>query len=209
VDASRPSSESRLHHPWRMSAGHGRSEQGFTLVEVLVASSLLIVAATGLAQLVGIAARANHRARGLTTTAFLAAQKMEQLRSLSWAYDAGGGLRSDTSTDVSREPLAGGGLGLSTTPSGSLERNLDGCADYVDASGHWLGTGTTPPGDSAYVRRWAVLPAASDPSHARVLVVLAAALEEERQFAPLPSPRPHLPQDSVLVTLKVRQAGTT
>jgi prepilin-type N-terminal cleavage/methylation domain-containing protein len=197
-----------LHQRWRMSAGERRSGRGFTLVEVLVASALLIVAATGLAQLVAIGARANHRAKGLTTTAFLAAQKMEQLRSLSWVYDEVGGLRSDMSTDVSREPLAGGGLGLSITPSGSLEQSLDGCADYVDAAGHWLGTGTRPPGNSVFVRRWAVRPFASDPSHTRVLIVLAAALEEERQFATLPSPRPHLSQDSVLVTLKVRQVGT-
>ena len=36
-----------------MSAADDRRESGFTLVEVLVASLLLIVAATGVAQLVG------------------------------------------------------------------------------------------------------------------------------------------------------------
>jgi len=188
-----------------MSAADDRRESGFTLVEVLVASLLLIVAATGIAQLVGITARANHRAKGQTTTAFLAAQKMEQLRSLSWTFDEDGGLRSVKSTDLSRDPPTLGGLGLDPTPSGSLDRSLDGCVDYLDAAGHWVGTGTTPPAGSVYVRRWAVLPGPIDPAHTRALVVLAAALEEESRLAS--SSRPRLPQDAVLVTLKVRQAG--
>ena len=152
-------------------------------------------------------------------TAFLAAQKMEQLRSLSWTFDEDGGLRSDTSTDLSRDPPTVGGFGLDPTPSGSLDRSLDGCVDYLDAAGHWVGTGTTPPAGSVYVRRWAVLPGPIDPAHTRALVVIAAALEEESRLAGrtttsstasssrCTSSRPRLPQDAVLVTLKVRQAG--
>jgi type II secretory pathway pseudopilin PulG len=181
-------------------------DRGCTLVEVIVAAALLIVAAAGIAQLIAIAVRASRIARGQTMTTMVAAQKMEQLRSLSWTFDSSGGVRSDTSTDVSRDPAASGGIGLGTTPAGSLERSVDGCVDYLDRAGRWIGTGTTVPSDSVYVRRWAVLPLSADPAHARVLVVLAAALEEERALGPLiPAPRPRLPQDTVLVALKTRQ----
>jgi type II secretory pathway pseudopilin PulG len=185
--------------------GPGR-DRGFTLVEVVVAGALLVVAVAGVAQLIAIAIRANRIARGQTVTTITAVQKMEELRALAWAYDASGGLRSDTSTDVSRDPAAIGGTGLSVTPSGSLDRSIDGCVDYVDASGRWIGSGATVPAGAVYLRRWAVLPLASDPTHTRVLVVLAAALDEERTLeSSLPTPRPHLPQDTLLVTVKTRQ----
>jgi prepilin-type N-terminal cleavage/methylation domain-containing protein len=183
-----------------------RSDRGFTLVEVLVAAALLIVAAAGVAQLVAVAARANRIARGQAKTTMMAVEKMEQLRSLSWSYDESGGLRSDSSTDVSRVPATTGGAGLTATPAGSLERKVGGCVDYLNGAGQWVGTGTTPPVTAVYVRRWAVLPLEADPSHSRVLVVLAASLDEERELGT--SPRPRLPQDTLLVALKTRQMGT-
>jgi hypothetical protein len=95
------------------------------------------------------------------------------------------------------------------TPVGSLDRRIDGCVDYLDASGRWIGSGTTVPTQAVYLRRWAILPLASDPTHTRVLVVLAAAIEEERTFgASMPNPRPHLAQDTLLVTVKTRQTET-
>jgi len=175
---------------------------------VVVAGALLVVAAAGIAQLIAIALRANRIARGQTVTAMTAVQKLEELRALAWVYDASGGLRSDTSSDASRDLAGSGGTGLSATPAGSLDRNTDGCVDYVDASGRWIGSGATIPADAVYVRRWAVLPLTADPTHTRVLVVLAAALEEERTRGPsMPSPRPHLPQDTLLVTVKTRQTA--
>jgi len=180
-------------------------DRGFTLVEVAVAGALLVVVAAGVAQLTAIAIQANRIARGQTVTTMTAVQKMEELRALAWAYDASGGLRSDTSTDVSRDRATAGGTGLSLTPAGSLDRSIDGCVDYLDASGRWIGSGTTAPADAVYLRRWAVLPLASDPTHTRVLVVLAAAIEEERTLGAIPNPRPHLRQDTLLVTVKTRQ----
>jgi prepilin-type N-terminal cleavage/methylation domain-containing protein len=181
-------------------------DRGFTLVEVVVAAALLIVAAAGVAQLVAIGVRASRIARGETTTALLAAQKMEQLRSLSWTFDSSGGVRSDTSTDVSRDPVVSGGTGLGTTPAGSLEHSVDGCVDYLDGAGRWIGTGTAIPANTVYVRRWAVLPLMADPVHTRVLVVVASALEEERALGSVsPTSRPRLPQDTLLVAVKTRQ----
>ena len=181
-------------------------DRGFTLIEVVVAAALLIVAAAGVAQLMAIGLRASRIARGQTTTAMVAAQKMEQLRSLSWSFSSSGSVRSDTSTDVSRDPVVSGGIGLGTTPAGSLDHSVDGCVDYLDGAGHWIGTGTTVPANTVYIRRWAVLPLSADSVHSRVLVVLASALEDEHALGSVsPTPRPRLPQDTVLVTVKTRQ----
>jgi prepilin-type N-terminal cleavage/methylation domain-containing protein len=149
----------------------GSSPDGFTLIEVLVSAALLTVAALGIAQLTMLATRTTETARARTATTLLAAQKMEQLRSLTMAWDSGGGLLSDTSTDLSREPPSSSGHGLSISSTGTLDRNVDGYVDYLDASGRWIGGGPSPPAGTLYVRRWAVWPLAAAPQHSRVLIV--------------------------------------
>lgn len=59
-------------------------QRGFTLVETIVATSVLAVALVTLAQFVsaGVQTGAAARARGATT--LMAAQKMEQIRALPW-----------------------------------------------------------------------------------------------------------------------------
>jgi prepilin-type N-terminal cleavage/methylation domain-containing protein len=178
-------------------------DRGFTLIEVLVATAILVVVATGIAQLIALAVRTSEAARARTASAFLATQKMEQLRSLTWTSDETGASQSDFSTDLSLDPPAAGGTGLAPTPSGTLERSVRGYVDYQDAAGRWIGAGLTPPSGAVYVRRWAVLPLADDPDNARVLVVLAATLREEASIRG--SPRPRLPEDTLLISLKTRQ----
>lgn len=56
------------------------SEGGFSLVEALVASTLLATALAGLAHLFVVASRANIHARDTTYATVLAAQKLEELR---------------------------------------------------------------------------------------------------------------------------------
>jgi type II secretory pathway pseudopilin PulG len=185
-----------------------RRSSGFTLVEVLVAALLLIVAAAGAAQLTVIAAESCRAARARTMTVSLAAQKMEQLRSLLWAQDAGGGARSDTSTDASRDPFASGGTGLSPTPPGTLDANVSGYVDFVDAAGRWIGAGPDPPAGAVYVRRWAVLRLDADPLDTLALVVLATTTRAERGASARPPPRGRLPDDTVLVSVKTRQASS-
>jgi prepilin-type N-terminal cleavage/methylation domain-containing protein len=168
-------------------------DSGFTLIEVLVSAALLIVAATGMAQLTTIAANSVEGARGRTTTTMLASQKMEQLRSLVWTYDPGGARRSDVSTDASRDPFTSDGRGLAPSPAGTLDRNLDGYVDYVDARGRWIGAGSTPPPETAYVRRWAILALEADPDHTRVLIVFAKTMKNE---------------GAVVIALKTRMMGS-
>jgi prepilin-type N-terminal cleavage/methylation domain-containing protein len=167
---------------------------GFTLIEVLFSAALLTVAALGIAQLTMLATRTTEAARARTATTMLAAQKMEQLRSLAWSRDPGGGLLSDTTTDLSRDPPASSGRGLSISPSGTLDRNVDGYADYLDDSGRWISGGPSPPAGALYVRRWAVWPLAADPQHSRVLVVFVTTSRVERV------------SDAMMVAVKTRQA---
>jgi prepilin-type N-terminal cleavage/methylation domain-containing protein len=61
-----------------------RSERGFSLVEVLIASTILVVALLSLAQVLSLAAAANGAAGRATFSAVLAAEKLEELHTLTW-----------------------------------------------------------------------------------------------------------------------------
>lgn len=150
--------------------------KGFTLVEVLVAMALVAISALGLAELISISVRVTQESRIDTVTTLAAAAKMAQLRSMTWAYaPAGtGALVSDVSTDVSVDPPSAGGAGLSWSPAGSLQSNVEGYVDYVDATGAYAGRGAEPPPGAVYLRRWSIQPMPSDPAHSLVLQVMAA-----------------------------------
>ena len=83
-----------------LAADKRAGEKGFSLVEVLLATTLLTVAIASLAQLFAISTRANTNARLTTFTTVLAQQKMEQLRSLTWGFDSQGLPLTDTSTNI-------------------------------------------------------------------------------------------------------------
>lgn len=121
-----------------------RSQAGFSLVETLVAASLLATALVALAELLAIGIRTNLVARGNTMAAMLAQQKMEQL----WASAS-----------------------LSASPAGVLWENRDGHVEYLDAAGTLLGMGPEPPEGTAYVRRWSVEPLPASPGTALALQV--------------------------------------
>ena len=59
-------------------------ERGFSLIEVLVASTILTVGLLSLAQLLALATAANASAGRATYAAVLAAEKLEDLRALTW-----------------------------------------------------------------------------------------------------------------------------
>ena len=127
---------------------------GFSLVEILVATGLVVVAAAALAQLFAIAIHANARARATTFTVLLAQQKMEELVAA-----------------FSQQDMSGASLGV--TPAGALGRNTAGYCDYVDERGQSLGGGITPPPGAAYLRRWSIDPLPAYPDSTRILQVLA------------------------------------
>src|SRR5262245_7321501 len=120
-------------------------ERGFSLLEVLVALSILLGVLTGLAQLFATTSRVTNDARRAAVASVLAAQKLEQLRGL------------------------GGELALLSV--GSLRRNVDGLCDFIDEQGRRLGGGTRPPEGTVFTRRWAVESLPSDPASTFILRV--------------------------------------
>jgi prepilin-type N-terminal cleavage/methylation domain-containing protein len=151
----------------------GCAIDGFTLIETLVATTILVVGIAALTGLSTIAARANTAAGTATVASLLAAQKMEQFLALTWGYDALGHAVSDTTTDLTVfPPRTGSGVGLTVSPADALRLNTSGYCDFLDASGTSLGGGTTPPAQAMFVRRWSVQPLPSNPANALVLQVM-------------------------------------
>lgn len=185
-------------------------ENGFSLVEVLAAMLLLTVSMVSLSQLLAASTRAVTAARSATGATVLAMQKMEQLRALTWTVDSLGQPASDLTTDTSEGGTAagcppsisgGGGTGLSTSPSGSLRRNMTGWVDYLDRNGCLLGGGASAPAGTAYVRRWSVQPLAA--TGGDTLVIQAVAIRSNGRVATDPGP---VGEKAHLVSLKTRTA---
>lgn len=184
------------------------SSAGFSLIEVVVAMGLLTVVSLGVAQLFAASTHLNVTARSQTSTTALAEQKMEQLRSLTWGFDADGlGLPvTDTTSDVAVWPPSQSGRGLNPSPAGTLESNTAGYVDFVDAGGAWVGTGAAPPATAAYVRRWSITPLPTNPNNTLVIQVLVSPLANELARQATGAPRIRMPGDTLLVSVRTRKA---
>jgi type II secretory pathway pseudopilin PulG len=185
------------------------SDAGFSLMETLVSIGILAAVSLGVAQLFTVATQANRNAKMQTSTAILAAQKMEQLKSLTWGFDATGlGLPlTDTTTNLSNTPPTTDGRGLNPSPSGSIDSNTPGYVDYLDAHGNWVGNGSQPPETAAYIRRWSIEPLPTNPNNTLVLQVLVTTPKgEQRQKVVDEEKRWRLADDSWIVGVKTRKA---
>jgi prepilin-type N-terminal cleavage/methylation domain-containing protein len=183
-------------------------DSGFTIVEVLVALLIIAVMAAGTAQLFAVSIRATHAARNQTSTTVLAAQKMEQLRSLTWGFDeAGSGLPvSDLTTTLAAEPPSGAGAGLNPSPPGTLDQNVAGYVDYLDPRGQWVGTGAAPPATAVYIRRWSIEPLPTNPNNTLVFQVLVTTVKRESEAPGAAGGRRRMADDALLVSVKTRKA---
>ncbi len=151
---------------------------GFALLEVLIAAGLIATIAAGASILASMAWRVSRQARARTIVTMVAAEKMEQLRSLAWTHVTTTGPAislsySDVTTDLSNDPATDDGPGLLTSPAGTLTSNVTGYVDFLDGNGRWIGRGPSAPPPAVYVRRWAVRPLASDPDNTLVFEVMA------------------------------------
>ena len=184
------------------------SSSGFSLVEVLISMAILTAVSLGVAQLFAVSTRANLVARGQTSTTALAEQKLEQLRALTWGFDVEGqGLPvSDTTTDLSVDPPAATGGGLNPSPVDSLEANTPGYVDFLDANGAYVGSGLTPPGTAAFIRRWSIRPRPTNPNNTLVLQVLVTPVANEGSRIAGPGARQRMPGDALLVSVKTRKS---
>ena len=75
---------------------------------------------------------------------------------LAWTYDTSRQRLSDFTTNASAGAAGSGGRGLTKSPPDSLTRNVPGYVDFIDSSGRWISSGSTPPSGAAFVRRWAI-----------------------------------------------------
>ena len=192
-----------------MSAKFNSSSRGFSLIEVVVSMGLLTAVSLGVAQLFALTTRANLIAKGQTSTTAMAEQKLEQLRGLTWGFDLEGqGLPlSDTTTNLAVYPPAHNGSGLNPSPSDSLEENTLGFVDFVDGSGTWVGTGTTPPASAVYIRRWSIQPLPTNPNNTLVIQVLVTPVASESARVESAFSRTRMVGDALLVTVRTRKAS--
>jgi type II secretory pathway pseudopilin PulG len=185
---------------------------GFSLIEVLVAVGLLVVALVALAQLFALSTQANRGGRYSTSTAILAEQKMEQLRGLAWGFDMLGLPLSDLTTNVAAfeatgqcaAAAGGAAVGLSPSPAGTLATSTDGYVDYVDMNGCGLGGGTTPPAGTIYIRRWSIEPLPTNPNNTVILQVLVTRRADRGTQASQGSVM-RLPEEARLISVKTRK----
>jgi len=117
------------------------SPGGFTLIETVVATGILVTALAGIAQLLALSVRSTRDA-GSHSAALIAAQgKLEALRALAFSYDAAG------------SPVTAAELGVRN--SGSLDDDTPGAVDYVDANGAILDEENQGQG-AVFTRRWRI-----------------------------------------------------
>ena len=181
------------------------ADRGFSILEVLMATTILTVGLAALAQLFAISTRANFSAKATTTAAILAQQKMEQLRGLTWGFDTLGLPLSDYTSDTTVLPEAPtGGKGLSPSPTDVLKSNQDGYCDFLDRYGYPLGGGTAPPAGTVYIRRWSVEPLPTNPNNTIVLQVLVTQLRDRGADTSANTRR--LPDEARVTSVKTRKA---
>jgi prepilin-type N-terminal cleavage/methylation domain-containing protein len=186
-------------------SGVRSSDSGFSLLEVLIATVMLATAVVSLAELFAIATRSNLASRGTTYASILAAQKLEELRALTWGFDRDGLPLTDSTANTAASPeTADGGTGLQASPEEALRANLDGWVDYVDRFGTKIGGGASPPPDARFIRRWSVAPLPADPANIVVIQVLVTDNRNRGDADRRPGVR--LPEEARLVTVKARTA---
>ena len=179
--------------------------RGFSIIEVLMATALMVTAVASLAQLFALSTQRNRSSKNTTFASVLAQQKMEQLRSLTWGFDLLGLPTTDTSTDTTKFPETAGGTGLSPSPVNTLQQNVVGYVDYLDARGQTLGgaTAITPAG-AVYIRRWMVEPLPTNPNNTIVLQVLVTRHRDRGEADGGSVLR--LPDEARIISVKTRKA---
>lgn len=130
-----------------------RPSSGFTVIEVLIATALVVTAVAGFAHLAASGVARAHAARNAGAALALAQGKLEELRGAVWSYDAAGARVSD--------PI------LNESPADALATDREGWTDAFDAFGQLVAT--TDAHRAVYRRRWVI--ARLEPADADTLVM--------------------------------------
>ncbi|MDP3717211.1 MAG: hypothetical protein Q8T13_05505 [Acidobacteriota bacterium] len=119
------------------------SNDGFTLLETVVATGVLVTALTGLAQLFALTARSARDAGAQGAVLTAAQDKIEWLRALALGY----GPLGEAITDPA----------LAVFNAGSLGDDTDGFVDYLSADGAVVDIERDGHG-AVWTRRWRITP---------------------------------------------------
>jgi prepilin-type N-terminal cleavage/methylation domain-containing protein len=130
-------------------------QRGFTLLETMFATMILLVGVTGLMTLFVVAAvRNTNNGDQATRTTEYAQDKMEQLLALSY---------TDTTSNVAGFPTTPSGCtncglysGTGSAGAGSLTTATTYYSDYIDTTGAVVSTIATNAPPAAYTRYWFV-----------------------------------------------------
>ncbi len=136
---------------------HQPSQAGLSLLETMIALTILLIATIGLLS-IGMMATSTTENRGhlAARTTEYAQDKMEQLISLAWG---------DVTTDSTQIPMCGpsstpacsNGTGLTIGGSSDPTAPSTGYVDYLDSSGNLLTiVGGVAPSNWYYVRVWQI-----------------------------------------------------
>lgn len=185
-----------------------KSERGFSLLEVLIASTILTVGVLSLGQMFALSTQTNMASKNTSYAAILAEQKMEELRALTWGFDRDGLPLSDVSSNTAVSPeTTTGGTGLAPSPSTSLQENTTGYVDFVDRYGQKItsNNGTTPADSAIYTRRWSIEPLPNNPNNTLIIQVLVTPYRNRGQADQGSVAR--LRDEARLITVKTRKAS--
>ena len=111
---------------------------GFTLLETLIATGILVTALAGIAQLFVLSSHLSRQANTSGAALVSAQDKLESLRGLPFAYDANGSAITDPALQIS--------------PPGSLAEDVARYVDWVDAGG----VSRESEDAAEFTRRWRV-----------------------------------------------------
>jgi len=180
-------------------------ETGSTLIEVLVATIILVTGMLAMSQLFLLSTANNTGSRSDTYSTVLAEQKMEQLRALAYGFDMAGLPVSDINSDTSVSPTApDGGTGLQPSPASALQTNTPGFVDHVDGQGVIVGNDANAPAAAVYTRRWSIEPLPTNPNNTIVIQVLVTPIRNRGQADQGNVSR--LAGEARVVTIKTRKA---
>jgi hypothetical protein len=132
-------------------------EEGTTLIEVMIASAILVTLMAGLMSLAGLAISTTENQGHLAArTTEYAQDKMEQLLALAY---------NDSTSDTTVFPAQPGGKGLAPGGSSNPSTPVEKYVDYLDQSGNLLvAVGTTAPTGWFYQRVWSIDDTTTDPT---------------------------------------------
>jgi Tfp pilus assembly protein PilV len=144
-----------------------RKQHGFTLLETMFATMILMIGVTGLMTLFVVAAvRNTNNGDQATRTTEYAQDKMEQLLALTYG---------DNSSNVTGFPTTSGSC-CGLTPGGSLTNlNNPYYFDYIDTAGTPVAS-VTAPNSVAYTRYWYIETPSGLPNMKRITVKVVANL---------------------------------